>query len=227
MTASRTIVLLVGLLAACGSGGDSNGRDDMPGAADTTAESSAMAEALEPVDRSPGTAHGDASLPADTPPGATPDSRAPETERARPDSAVAVPSVGEEEDDFPDGQEGTPAPEFDQVKTASVADASRDAPDPATFTSAFPANAPAIYIVYRLKPGPGGRVTATWRKDGEVLLQNDRRREIPSGGRWAFEAITPPPGGFLLGNYEVVLTIVETEESRTVPFTVTAAEGPQ
>jgi hypothetical protein len=113
-------------------------------------------------------------------------------------------------------------PSFGEAHMASVADASREEPDPATYTSTFPASANAIYVVYRLKEGVGGRVTATWRQQGQVVMANDPGRQLPGDGTWAFEAITPPPGGFPLGSYEVELKIAETGETRTLSFAVTS-----
>jgi hypothetical protein len=108
-------------------------------------------------------------------------------------------------------------PSFAEAHMASAVDASRDEPDPATYTAAFPDTA-AIYVVYRLQEGAAGRVTIAWKQGGVVLFEDEQT--LPADGTWAFNAITPPPGGFPTGTYEVELRIAETGELRTLSFTV-------
>lgn len=130
------------------------------------------------------------------------------------------PTPGEAEAPAP-GAAGETAPAFGEAHIASAADPSAEGPDPATYTTTFPATASAIYVVYRLREGAGGRVTFAWRKDGAVIFQNAEGQRMPDDGTWAFEAIQPPSGGFPPGSYEVILTLAETGEARSLPFTVT------
>jgi hypothetical protein len=113
--------------------------------------------------------------------------------------------------------------DFAEAALASGVDTSRERPDPASYTTSFAHDAAGIYVVFRLTEGEGGRVVATWRKDGVVLHEQDQ--SVP-GDRWAFMAITPAPGGFLPGEYELTLRVDGTGNTRVLPFTVAAPEAP-
>ncbi|HEY7529460.1 MAG TPA: hypothetical protein VIC56_02135 [Gemmatimonadota bacterium] len=110
-----------------------------------------------------------------------------------------------------------------EAAMAAGVDTSREGPDPASYTTSFAHDAPGIYVVFRLTEGEGGRVVATWRKDGVVVREQDQT--VP-GGRWAFMAITPAPGGFIPGAYELTLRVDGTDNSRVLPFTVEAPSVP-
>jgi hypothetical protein len=113
--------------------------------------------------------------------------------------------------------------DFAEAALASGVDTSREGPDPASYTTSFAHDAPGIYVVFRLTEGEGGRVVATWRKDGVVVHEQD---QSAPGDRWAFMAITPAPGGFLPGEYELTLQVDGTGNTRVLPFTVRAPEAP-
>jgi hypothetical protein len=110
-----------------------------------------------------------------------------------------------------------------EAALASGVDTSREGPDPASYTTSFAHDAPGIYVVFRLTEGEGGRVVATWRKDGVVVHEQDQ--SVP-GDRWAFMAITPAPGGFIPGAYELTLAVEGTDKRRVLPFTVEAPSAP-
>jgi hypothetical protein len=110
---------------------------------------------------------------------------------------------------------------FAEAATTAEIDPAADAPDPATFASSFPSDAPTIYVVFQLQVGVGGEVQIVWTMGPELLAEDTLT--LPDDGTWAYHAITPPPGGFTPGSYEVSLTLVSTAETRTVPFTVVQA----
>jgi hypothetical protein len=139
-------------------------------------------------------------------------------------AAEQVPETTDPGDGAAQTGAGEGTADFAEAKMASGVDTSREDPDPASFTTSFPPDAPAVYVVYRLTEGDGGHVIATWKREGQVL-RTDESRNVP-GGRWAFGAITPAPGGFQPGSYELILTIQGTAASRTLPFTITAPGGP-
>jgi hypothetical protein len=117
----------------------------------------------------------------------------------------------------------TPAPgteAFAEAATTAEIDTSAEAPDPATFASTFPSDSPTIYVVFQLQEGVGGEVRIVWAMGAEVLAEDSLT--LPDDGTWAYHAITPPPGGFAPGSYEVSLTLISTAETRSVPFTVEA-----
>lgn len=106
---------------------------------------------------------------------------------------------------------------FAVAATASDVDLSQTAPDPTTFTTTFPTSATRIVVVYQLADGVQGEVLVTWISGGEVLIEDSLT--MPDGG-WGSNWITPPAGGFEPGGYEVVLELVGTGGSVTLPFTV-------
>jgi hypothetical protein len=133
---------------------------------------------------------------------------------AGPDTAGAAAGAAEAERNGAD---------FAEAALASGVDTSREGPDPASYTTSFAHDAAGIYVVFRLTEGEGGRVVATWRKDGVVVHEQD---QSTPGGRWAFMAITPAPGGFVPGEYELTLRVDGTANTRVLPFTVRAPEAP-
>lgn len=106
---------------------------------------------------------------------------------------------------------------FELAATARDVDTSAAEPDPATYTSTFPSDAPTIYVVYRLRSGLSGTVNLTWRKDGQLVLEQSFA--IPED-RWGYGGVNAPPLGFPVGEYEVELELTETGGSRTLQFTV-------
>lgn len=104
--------------------------------------------------------------------------------------------------------------------TAAKVDSSLAAPDPGTFTCVFPADTPAVYVVYRLKPGLGGKINLTWRFDGKVAFEDSL--QVPEG-QWAYNGINAPASGFSVGDWEVDLALADTGGSHTVPFKIEPA----
>jgi hypothetical protein len=102
---------------------------------------------------------------------------------------------------------------------ASEVDSSADAPDPSTFVTTFPTDAPAIYVVYEIEEGASGTVHLTWRFESETL--DETTLDVPAGTPWAWGGINPPSGGFGPGDYEVELEL--NGNVGTVQFTVEAA----
>lgn len=106
-----------------------------------------------------------------------------------------------------------------EAAMASEVVESADGPDPSTFTTTFPSDAPGIYVVYRPESGAAGTVHLTWLIEGEVELEGTL--EVDEDTTWAYGGITPQPGGFAPGNYEVRLELNGDEE--TLEFTVEAS----
>jgi hypothetical protein len=136
-------------------------------------------------------------------------------------TATASPTPEPTDSPSPTPTEATEPPSgddpFELAATARDVDTSAAEPDPATYTSTFPADAPTIYVVYRLRSGLSGTVNLTWRKDGQLVLE--RSFAIPEG-RWGYGGVNGPPLGFPVGDYEVELELTETGGSRTLQFTV-------
>ncbi len=103
-----------------------------------------------------------------------------------------------------------------EAHMATVVDESLDTPDPSTFTTSFPTDAPAIYVVYTPDEGASGTVHLTWLHEGEVA--SEATLDIGADTIWAWGGITPPSGGFTTGSYEVRVELNGDEER--VAFTV-------
>lgn len=95
-------------------------------------------------------------------------------------------------------------------------DQSSDEPDPSTYVSSYTADAPAIYVAFRVDPGAEGRVEVTWSIDGEVA--SEAAIDVAAGTTWAWAGITPLPGGFNPGDYEARLEL--NGDVERVEFTV-------
>ena len=115
------------------------------------------------------------------------------------------------------GQSGTGG--IAGASMASEVDQSAAEPDPSTFVTSFPTDAPAIYVVYQTAEGAAGTVHLTWRFEGEALFE--ATLDVTADTPWAWGGINPPSGGFRPGNYEVQLEL--NGHVATVPFTVEAA----
>ena len=101
---------------------------------------------------------------------------------------------------------------------AAVLDAPAQTVDTSTFTKSFVSETPAIYVVYQLSPGSSGKVESIW-KMGDVEV-NTSTFDYPAGAPWAYFELTNKDG-FIPGEYEEVLKLLETGETLTLPFTVT------
>jgi hypothetical protein len=108
---------------------------------------------------------------------------------------------------------------FELAATAKEVDTSKEVPDPSTFTTTFAADTPTIYVVYKLKQGLSGTVKLTWRKDGQLVLEQSFA--LPED-RWGYGGVNRPSPAFPTGNYEIELELAETGGGRTLQFTVAA-----
>ncbi|MGZ6315328.1 MAG: hypothetical protein ACXWNI_06850, partial [Candidatus Limnocylindrales bacterium] len=101
---------------------------------------------------------------------------------------------------------------------SSVLDAPAQTVDTSTFATTFASETPAIYVIYQLTPGSSGKVVSTWNK-GDVVV-NTVSFDYPASGPWAWFELTYKDG-FIPGDYEVVLKVLDTESTVTLPFTIT------
>ncbi|MDP9467854.1 MAG: hypothetical protein M3P32_03830 [Chloroflexota bacterium] len=83
--------------------------------------------------------------------------------------------------------------------------------------STFSVGAPRIYMIYELEEGSLGTVTITWREDGEPLFPA-RTFDWTETTAFAWAWITPAPGGFAPGSFDVVIDFAG--DSVTVPFVI-------
>ena len=98
-------------------------------------------------------------------------------------------------------------------------DQSADEPDRSTYVSSYTADAPAIYVAFRVDPGAEGLVELTWSIDGEVA--SEATIDVAAGTTWAWGGITPLPGGFTPGHYEARLEL--NGDVERIEFTVDPA----
>ena len=110
---------------------------------------------------------------------------------------------------------------FVEVAMADEVDVSIDAPDPSWYTDQFTTASSAVYVVFRLPVDTSGTVHATWSSEGTELFSHDFFYE--SAHTWAYMAITPPPGGFSAGAYQVELVLDEVVASVVLDFTISEA----
>jgi hypothetical protein len=95
-------------------------------------------------------------------------------------------------------------------------DDSADEPDPSSYTDSYTTDAPAIYVAFKLDRDAEGTVELTWSVDGEVA--SEASIDVGAGTLWAWGGITPAPGGFNPGDYEVRLEL--NGDVETLEFTV-------
>jgi len=92
-------------------------------------------------------------------------------------------------------------------------------PNPATFQSVFPATSEKIHVIYELDDGIEDMVTISWSRDGRQLFVANPFDYTTTSFAWGW--ITRPAGGeFVTGSYQVTLTLENSGDSITVPFTV-------
>ena len=106
---------------------------------------------------------------------------------------------------------------FVEAGMASSIDVKATTADPTTFTTTLSTSLKAIYAVWVLAPGSVGRVEGVLKKDGAslVLIALDYGTKT----KWADFKINSATG-FAAGTYQMVLTLVPTGESISLPFTV-------
>jgi hypothetical protein len=111
-----------------------------------------------------------------------------------------------------------PSDAFLEVAMADEVDTSVDALDPAWFTDEFTTASPAVNVVFRLPTGTSGTINATWTYQGDELFNHEFFYQ--SDHTWAYMAITPPSGGFPVGDYQVELVLDEDVASVVLDFTI-------
>lgn len=114
-----------------------------------------------------------------------------------------------------------PSDAFLEVAMADEVDTSVDAIDPAWFTDVFTTASSAVNVVFRLPEGDSGTITATWTYQGDELFNHEFFYQ--SDHKWAYMAITPPSGGFPVGDYQVELLLDEDIARVVLDFTVVEA----
>jgi hypothetical protein len=92
-------------------------------------------------------------------------------------------------------------------------------PDQSSFEDTFPARSGNIYVVYELDDGVADTVEFTWRRGDRDLFSNSFNYTERTTFAWAW--ITPPSSGvFQTGDYAVTLTLRDSGDSITLPFTI-------
>lgn len=112
----------------------------------------------------------------------------------------------------------TPGSAFTLLRMATAADPALPAPDAKTFVSTFSPTAPALYVVFALRPGLTGTVVCTVtanqvRTAGPITLAYGPKNS------WGDFRITSR-GTFVAGSYRATLTFGPSGEVATVDFTV-------
>lgn len=106
---------------------------------------------------------------------------------------------------------------FDQAGLVKKWDQSTT-PESSEFTTSFLPGDQRVYAVFSLAENSSGQVQATWKYGGEVLEFGELPRiEVP-GGEWGTQYLEA--GLLPQGDYESVVTIVGTDETRSLTFTV-------
>jgi len=91
-------------------------------------------------------------------------------------------------------------------------------PDPSTFTTSFLPGDKTVYAAFTLAGGSPAEVTATWKYNGRELVFGDAPVLNIEGGRFASHYLTLER--FPAGDYETVLSIKGTSQSKSLKFTV-------
>ncbi len=112
----------------------------------------------------------------------------------------------------------TPGSAFTLLRMATAADPALPAPDVRTFVSSFPPKAPAMYVVFALRPGLTGTVVCTVTANGVQTAGPITLTYGPTNS-WGDFRITSR-GTFVVGSYRATLTLGPTREVATVDFTV-------
>jgi hypothetical protein len=109
--------------------------------------------------------------------------------------------------------------DFKVVGMAATLDDSGDDPNPADFRDTFPASSDRIYVIYQLDDGATDTINFSWARGGRELFTNSFDYEETTTFAWGW--ITPPSSGlFTTGSYTVTLTLANSGDTITVPFTV-------
>jgi len=93
-------------------------------------------------------------------------------------------------------------------------------PDPSTFTTSFSPADKIVYATFTLASGSPAEVRATWKYNGRELVFGDAPVLFVDGGGFGTHSLSQE--AFPAGDYEVVLAISGTSQSRSLKFTVTS-----
>ena len=101
---------------------------------------------------------------------------------------------------------------------ASAANPASAAPDATTFVSGYASRAPAMFVVFALRPGLAGPVTCTVDANG-VRTAGPITLAYGPTNSWGDFRITSR-GTFAIGSYRATVVFVPTGEAATIKFTV-------
>jgi hypothetical protein len=111
-----------------------------------------------------------------------------------------------------------PGSAFALLRMAAAANPALPAPDAGAFVSSFSTKAPALYVVFALRPGLIGRVECTVEANG-VRTAGPLALTIGPTNSWGDFKITSR-GTFVAGAYRATVTFGPTGEAATIPFSV-------
>jgi hypothetical protein len=128
--------------------------------------------------------------------------------------------------DFTEPLEGAPAlgdqfaaTDFKVIGMAAKLDDTGDNPNLADFQSTFPAMSERIYLIYELDDDAADLVKFSWKQDGREIVANQFDYKTSTTFAWGW--ITPDASGrFDTGSYSVTLTLENSGDTITVPFTI-------
>lgn len=113
------------------------------------------------------------------------------------------------------------ATDFKIVGTATDIDRTLPGrPNPASFQSAFPPTSVRIYVIYELDDGVADTVQFSWKQEGREIVTSSFDYAETATFAWGWITPDPATGRFDAGSYTVTLTLVNSGDTVTVPFTV-------
>jgi hypothetical protein len=111
------------------------------------------------------------------------------------------------------------ATDFKVIGMAAKLDDTGDNPNQVDFQDTFPAMTEKLYVIYELDDETGDTVEFSWRRDGREFIANHFEYKATTTFAWGW--ITPDASGkFDTGNYSVTLSLVNSGDTITVPFTI-------
>lgn len=117
----------------------------------------------------------------------------------------------------PTGSAPTNNTKFDQTGMLANWDPSKTT-DPKNFTTTFSPSVGEIDALFKLTAD--GEVTSTWKYQGNVIPVSGQGSIQVKSGQWGSLDLTWATGVFPTGDYEVVLGIKGSPETKTITFTV-------
>jgi hypothetical protein len=118
----------------------------------------------------------------------------------------------------PGASSPTPGPTFTLLRMATMANPALPAPDATTFVSHFSPKAPALFVVFALRPGLTGTVACTIEANG-VRTAGPIRLAYGPTNSWGDFKITSR-GTFVTGTYRATVVFVPTGEVASITFSV-------